>query len=85
MRQAKRQNPQQESWIALQRVIAETLQRRVVDRGEPLATHQEADLLADHIADDLMKLEPLVPPEHWVSEREGRAPQDDRWPGSLPA
>lgn len=65
--QHQRENPQQESWIALQQVIARTLQRRVVAEGQPVTNDQEADFLADHIADDLMTLFPLVPREHWVS------------------
>jgi hypothetical protein len=59
-------DPQQQSWIALQRQIAETLKSRLVERGGSVANEQEADWLADHITDDLMRIEPLVPPEHWV-------------------
>jgi hypothetical protein len=52
----------------MQRVIAATIRRRVVQDGEPLTTALEADFLADHITDDLMGLHPLVPAEHWVPQ-----------------
>lgn len=39
-------------------------------RGEAITTDQEADFLADHIADGLMRIAPLVPPEHWVCREE---------------
>lgn len=67
MRSSGREDPQQQSWIAIQRVVAETWQRRVIRDGELIKTDQEADFLADRIADDLMSLAPLVPAEHWVT------------------
>jgi len=60
--------PQQESWKAIQRRIAWTLNRRLVEDGERVRSAQDADFLADHIADDLMAIEPAVPPQHWVKD-----------------
>jgi len=62
--------PEQESWKALQARISETLNRRLVEEGEQVESAQEADFLADHIADDLMAIEPRVPEQHWLKDGE---------------
>jgi hypothetical protein len=37
--------------------------------GEPVTAAREADRLADHVADDLMTLDPRGPEKHWVEKQ----------------
>ena len=56
---------QQQSWISIQRVVAATLTQRLVEWGETVTTAEEADMLADHVADDLAaQLRVHVPAQH---------------------
>jgi hypothetical protein len=60
---------QQQAWIAIQRAVTETLIKRLLEIGDEVRNAEEADMLADHIADDLMLLHPRVP-EHYRLRRE---------------
>ena len=60
--------PEQEGWIAIQARVRSTLIERLATGPDATMSEQEADFLADHVADDLMALAPVIPPEHWVAK-----------------
>jgi hypothetical protein len=53
--------------IAIQARVRSTLIERLATGPDATMSEQEADFLADHVADDLMALAPVIPPEHWVA------------------
>lgn len=48
-----------------------TLVDRLATGPDAIMSEQDADFLADHVADDLMALSPVIPPEHWVKHPRG--------------
>lgn len=60
--------PEQQGWIAIQARVRETLVERLAAGPDAVMSEQDADFLADHIADDLMLLSPSIPQEHWVAD-----------------
>lgn len=68
----KRQpGPAQQGWIAIQAQVRSTLVDRLATGPDAIMSEQDADFLADHVADDLMALSPVIPPEHWVKHPRG--------------
>lgn len=63
--------PEQEGWIAIQARVRSTLVERLATGPDAIMSEQEADFLADHVADDLMYLSPVIPPAHWVANPRG--------------
>ena len=63
--------PEQQGWIAIQARVRSTLVERLATVPDAIMPEQEADFLADHVADDLMSLSPVIPPEHWVEDARG--------------
>jgi hypothetical protein len=63
--------PEQEGWIAIQARVRSTLVERLATGPDAIMSEQEADFLADRVADDLMYLSPVIPPEHWVAKPRG--------------
>lgn len=60
--------PDQQGWIAIQARVRSTLVERLATGPGAIMSEQEADFLADHVADDLMSLSPVIPPVHWVDK-----------------
>jgi hypothetical protein len=63
--------PEQQAWLAIQARVRETLVERLATGVDAVLSEQDADFLADHVADDLMLLAPSIPPEHWISDPRG--------------
>ncbi len=64
----KEPDPRQQTCISLQARLSATLTSRMATGADALMSEQEADFLADHLADDLMVLRPSVPPENWLPD-----------------
>lgn len=58
--------PDQQGWIAIQARVRGTLVERLGTGPKAILSEQDADFLADHVADDLMSLSPVIPPQYWV-------------------
>ena len=56
MRRRRTVSPQQQTWIAVQRQLRDSLVGLLADGPDAVLSEQEADFLADHLADDLMSL-----------------------------
>lgn len=64
--------PAQQAWIAIQNRVHSTLVERLATGPDAVMSEQDADFLADHVADDLMSLSPVIPPEHWLADPPGK-------------
>jgi hypothetical protein len=62
--------PEQQGWIAIQARVRKTLVDQLATGPDAVLSEQDADFLADHVADDLMLLSPSIPPQHWVTSPE---------------
>jgi hypothetical protein len=65
----RKKSPEHQTWLAMHAVIERTLLERLASGPDALMSELDAGFLADHVADDLMQLEPSVPPEHWIADR----------------
>ena len=63
----RQRGPGQQGWIAIQARVRSTLIERLATGPDAVMSEQEADFLADHVADDLMSVSPVIPPERWVA------------------
>jgi len=59
----RRPGPELQGWIAIQTRVRSTLVERLATGPDAIMSEQEADFLADLVADDLMCLSPAIPPE----------------------
>lgn len=55
----------------MQARVRKTLVERLATGPDAVLSEQDADFLADHVADDLMLLAPSIPTEHWISNPRG--------------